>query len=52
MKEILQAVVVLLIGLPFVYMAVDVTVDLIRRFSRKAKPVVVQVTNSINNIIR
>lgn len=39
-KTLLQILVVLLIGLPFLYMACDVVYDLTKRMGRQAKPVI------------
>jgi hypothetical protein len=43
MKEVFQVLVVLLLAVPFIYMAYDISKDLIKKsyhfFSRKAKPI-------------
>lgn len=52
MKEILQALIVLLIGIPFVYMAFDITVDIINRTSKRIKPVLVYITNTITSLLK
>ena len=52
MKEIFQALVVFLIALPFIYMAYDVTLDIISRFSRALKPVAINFVNTITNLIK
>lgn len=49
MKEILAALVVILIALPFLYMVYDVTVDLLNNFYKtyiiKAKPVMISIVS-------
>jgi len=52
MKEIFQALVVLLIALPFIYMAYDVTLDIFSRFSRALKPVAINIVNTITNLLK
>jgi hypothetical protein len=52
MKEFAQVLVVLVIGLPFVYMAVDVTIDIISRISKKSKPVLIRVVTTITNLMK
>lgn len=51
-KDILQALVVLAIGIPFVYMAYDVTIDIIKKFSQQAKPVVVNIIATLVNLTK
>lgn len=52
-KEILKALVVLIIATPFIYMVYDVTKDLGKKlyiyYNRKARPVLVNTINSIIN---
>jgi len=51
-KEILQALVVLAIGIPFVYMAYDVTLDIIKKISKQAKPIVVNIIATLINLTK
>jgi len=51
-KEILQALVVLAIGIPFIYMAYDVTKDIIIKLSKQAKPVVVNIIAVLTNLTK
>ncbi len=51
-KDILQALVVLAIGIPFFYMAYDVTVDMIKKFSKQAKPVLVNIITALTNLTK
>ena len=48
--KFMQAFVVLIIAIPFAYMAYDVVVEIIRQFkvflNKQAKPVVIQLLNS------
>ena len=52
MKDILQALVVLAIGIPFLYMAYDVTIDIIRKTSRQAKPIVINIIATLTNLTK
>ncbi|MEJ2053330.1 MAG: hypothetical protein P8X42_05365 [Calditrichaceae bacterium] len=52
MKQIFQALVVLAIAIPFIYMAFDVTIDIIRRTSRKAKPILVTIISNITGLLK
>jgi hypothetical protein len=51
-KDILQALVVLAIGIPFIYMAYDVTIDIIRKTSRQAKPIIVNIIATLTNLTK
>lgn len=51
-KDILQALVVLAIGIPFLYMAYDVTIDIIRKTSRQAKPIVISIITTLTNLTK
>jgi hypothetical protein len=51
-KEILQALVVLAIGIPFIYMAFDVTVDIIKKSSKQAKPIIVNIIATLTNLTK
>ncbi|MEJ2543493.1 MAG: hypothetical protein P8Y99_05450 [Calditrichaceae bacterium] len=51
-KEILQALIVLAIGIPFIYMAYDVTIDVIKKISKQAKPVVVNIIATLTNLTK
>ncbi|MGD9900319.1 MAG: hypothetical protein AB7T22_14440 [Calditrichaceae bacterium] len=52
-KELIKALVVLIIATPFIYMAFDVIMDLGKKsyvyYSKKARPVLVNVVNSLMN---
>ena len=52
MKDILQALVVLAIGIPFIYMAYDVTIDIIRKTSRQAKPIIVSIIATLSSLTK
>lgn len=54
MKELMQVMVVILIAIPFIYMAYDVTMDLLKKFYNvsaisvnRAKPVLVSMMTSL-----
>ena len=51
-KEILQALIVLAIGIPFIYMAYDVTKDIMMKVSKQAKPVVVNIIATLTNLTK
>ncbi|MBN1408725.1 MAG: hypothetical protein JW956_13090 [Calditrichaceae bacterium] len=51
-KDILQALIVLAIGIPFAYMAYDVTVDVIKKISKQAKPIIVNVIAAFTNLTK
>lgn len=52
MKDILQALVVLAIGIPFLYMAYDVIIDIIRKTSKQAKPIIVSIIANLTNLTK
>jgi hypothetical protein len=54
MKQVLQILVVTILAVPFIYMAYDVTMDLLKKFFRvsavsvqRAKPVLVSLMTSL-----
>lgn len=52
MKDILQALVVLAIAIPFLYMAYDVTLDMVKKLSRQVKPIVITVIANLTNFTK
>lgn len=51
-KDILQALIVLAIGIPFIYMAYDVTIDVVKKISKQAKPVVINIMATLTNLTK
>lgn len=51
-KEILQAIVVLAIGIPFLYMAYDVTLDIVKKVSKQTRPVLINIISILTNITK
>lgn len=51
-KEIIQAIVVFIMAIPFIYMAFDVTVDIVKQiyngYRLKLKPAVINIFTMIN----
>jgi len=51
-KDILQAIIVLAIGIPFIYMAYDVIKDIITKFSKQAKPILINIVTTLTNLTK